>query len=136
MNGLTDERYEAYLEFKRFTDQLASILFQKNTDYGNAIAETGKAGCEVRLYDKLKRLRNLIENGENAVVGEPLTDAFWDAAGYSILWLMINSKSLVFYDAKGKVITSGGNAKKRLQWLKEQRKLINSLIKTKPKGSG
>jgi hypothetical protein len=124
-----DSDYQRYLEFKSYGDKLSKTLFAKNTDYGNAIAETGKSGCEVRLYDKLKRLRNIIENGENAVEGEPLVDAFWDTAGYAILWLMIHEKSTVFYDKLGNVIETNGTQEKRKEWLQKQSKIIERLLK-------
>ena len=125
----SDSDYQRYLEFKKYTDRLAKTLYQKNTDYGNAIAETGMIGCEVRLYDKLKRLRNIIENGGNAVDDEPLEDAFADEGGYSILWTMLKEKSPVFYNPDGTVITTrNGDAEKRKRWLEEHKKVIDRLI--------
>ena len=126
----SDSDYQRFLEFRRFTDRLAVILFQKNTDYGNAIAETGVAGCEVRLYDKLKRLRNIIENGHNKVLDEPLEDSFWDTAGYAILRLMLEEKSSVFFDKNGNVIEhNNGTVEKRHNWLKKHKQLTERLIK-------
>lgn len=125
----SDSDYQRYLQFKTYTDRLAKTLFQKNTDYGNAIAETGIIGCEVRLYDKLKRLRNIIDNGTNAVDSEPLDDAFGDTAGYAILWQMLKDKSPVFYNPQGQVIEHNNDVKvKRLRWLKKHQQIINDLI--------
>ena len=124
-----DGDYQRYLEFKKYTDKLASTLFRKNTDYGNAIAETGLIGCEVRLYDKLKRLRNIIENGSNAVEGEPLDDAFGDTAGYAILRQMIRDKSCVFFDNRGELIERrNGSPEKRREWLTKHKEMVERLI--------
>lgn len=126
----SDSDYQRYLQFKTYTDRLALTLFRKNTDYGNAIAETGLIGCEVRLYDKLKRLRNIIDNkGNNAVENEPLDDAFGDTAGYAVLWQMLKDQSPVFYDSRGQLIERQPDVKeKQLKWLKKHKRIIEKLI--------
>lgn len=127
---LNDEEYRRYMEFRKYGLRLAKTLYTKNKDYGNAIAETGLAGCQIRLYDKMKRLKNIIENGENAVEGEPLEDAFWDTAGYSILWKMIKDKSSVFFDERGNIIErNNGSKKEKLLWLRTTKKMIEQLIR-------
>lgn len=126
--GLTEDEYFRFNQFKKYTDQLAKTLFTKNNDYGSAIAETGTQGCDVRIYDKQSRIKNIILNGRNTVEDEPVDDTYWDNAGYSILALMIIDKSPIFYDRYGKLIANKGMIKKQLTWLQKHRKIINKLI--------
>lgn len=67
---------------------LASLLINKNRDYGNSVQEQfneyGLTSILIRLDDKLRRLKNL-KNHPQHVKDESLLDTMKDIAGYAIL---------------------------------------------------
>jgi hypothetical protein len=66
---------------------LANTLVQKNQDYGNSVEEQfkeyGDASINLRLEDKLRRLKNLAKN--EAQVNEKKSETVLDSAGYAML---------------------------------------------------
>jgi hypothetical protein len=74
-----------------FTDHLRDIVdvvISKQHDYGTEnIAKFGHHGLQVRMHDKVARLRNLTEKG-TAARNEALEDTWRDLVGYSIVGLM------------------------------------------------
>lgn len=68
---------------------LEETLISKNKDYGNSFDEQMdefglKAGA-IRISDKFKRMKQLINNEAN-VKDEALEDTMLDLAGYSVLF--------------------------------------------------
>jgi hypothetical protein len=67
---------------------LASLLIQKNRDYGNSVQEQfeeyGLTSILIRLDDKLRRLKNLLNNPQQ-VKDESVLDTMKDLAGYAVL---------------------------------------------------
>jgi hypothetical protein len=76
-------------------DSLAQILIQKNHDYGNSVEEQyeeyGLMSLNLRLEDKLRRLKNLSKK-EQAVKEESVADTLLDSAGYALLGFIILSQ--------------------------------------------
>lgn len=72
--------------------ELQDILVKKQKDYGpNNIRNAPGGplnGLSVRLYDKMSRLKNLIESGATPE-NESLRDTFIDIANYGVIGLMI-----------------------------------------------
>jgi hypothetical protein len=68
-------------------NELAEILIAKNEDYGNSVEEQyneyGEMSLNLRLEDKLRRLKNLTNKKAN--VNEKKAETWIDAAGYSVL---------------------------------------------------
>ena len=46
-------------------------------------------GIQIRLNDKVNRLKNLFKNGENFVKDESVEDTFMDIANYGIIGLLL-----------------------------------------------
>jgi hypothetical protein len=72
-------------------EELKSIYFAKNMDYGDSFGkgykEYGKIMPLIRLEDKLNRIKSLIKN-EAAVKDESLIDTLMDLANYSIMTII------------------------------------------------
>ena len=73
-------------------EELWDILLKKQSDYGpNNIRNAPGGplnGLQVRLYDKMSRLINLIESGAKPE-NESLRDTFIDIANYGVIGVMI-----------------------------------------------
>ena len=74
------------------TDELGDLLLKKHFDYGpkNISQSPGGAvnGLRVRMWDKMARINNLIDNDRESL-NEPLEDSFKDLANYAIIGLMV-----------------------------------------------
>ena len=46
-------------------------------------------GIQIRLNDKVNRLKNLFKNGKNFVKDESVEDTFMDIANYGIIGLLL-----------------------------------------------
>lgn len=79
---------------RKACEELAQILIQKNHDYGNSVEEQfqeyGPLSLNLRLEDKLRRLKNLSNN--EAKVAEKKAETWIDAAGYSVLAYIIHKE--------------------------------------------
>lgn len=76
--------------FRKYTDNLAVILENKNQDYGDSFSRSvdkfGIIAAVVRLEDKFNRLENLTANGgKEKVKDESLADTALDISGYGLL---------------------------------------------------
>jgi hypothetical protein len=78
-------------KFRKYTDNLAEILQEKNNAYGDSFSksldEDGLLVLKIRLGDKFNRVSSLIKKGELKENDESLEDTLLDMAGYSILAL-------------------------------------------------
>lgn len=96
-NGLTMGSTEITLNdnqtknpFRKYTDNLAVTLENKNQDYGDSFSRSvdkfGIIAAVVRLEDKFNRLENLTANGDKEKVkDESLADTALDISGYGLL---------------------------------------------------
>lgn len=76
--------------FKDYTNQLSTILYNKNQDYGDSFSRSvdkfGIIAAVVRLEDKFNRLENLTTNGDKEKIkDESLADTALDISGYGLL---------------------------------------------------
>lgn len=76
--------------FRKYTDNLAVTLENKNKDYGDSFSRSvdkfGIIAAVVRLEDKFNRLENLTANGgKEKVKDESLADTALDISGYGLL---------------------------------------------------
>lgn len=73
-------------------DECAELLINKQKDYGpyNISRAPGGPlnGLRVRIYDKISRINNLIDQGADPNY-ESLRDSFLDLANYGIIGLMV-----------------------------------------------
>jgi hypothetical protein len=80
------------LDVWEITDELGELLIKKHHDYGpkNISQSPGGAvnGLRVRMWDKMARINNLIDNNRESL-NEPLEDSFKDLANYAIIGLMV-----------------------------------------------
>jgi hypothetical protein len=73
--------------------EVVATLLRKNADYGGSVFRppllapmaSNTLGIQVRLSDKVERLRNLLATGR-AEVQESVMDTLTDLVGYGILW--------------------------------------------------
>jgi hypothetical protein len=85
---------EDYFRFDLYNiqDELADVLLTKHEDYGKSnIADApGGAlnGIRVRMYDKIARLNNLIDNNKEPK-HESIRDTLVDIANYATIALMV-----------------------------------------------
>lgn len=74
-------------------DELALLLIRKHRDYGpkNISHSPGGPlnGLRVRIWDKIARINNLLDNPTDKPIYEPLEDSFKDLANYAIIGLMV-----------------------------------------------
>jgi hypothetical protein len=72
--------------------ELLEILYKKHEDYGpmNIAGAPGGPmnGLQVRIYDKLARLNNLIDTGDTPNY-ESIEDTLIDMANYAIIGLLV-----------------------------------------------
>lgn len=77
--------------FRKYTDNLAATLENKNKAYGDSFAQSvddyGLRVIGIRLSDKYNRIKHLVNNNELKENDESLEDTLLDMAGYSILGL-------------------------------------------------
>ena len=77
---------------KTITLQLLTILYRKHEDYGpmNIAGAPGGPmnGLQVRMYDKLARLNNLVDTGDTPNY-ESIEDTLIDLANYAIIGLLV-----------------------------------------------
>ena len=73
-------------------DELAVIMVKKHQDYGpmNIAGAPGGPmnGLQVRMYDKLARLNNLVDKGDTPNY-ESIEDTLLDLANYAIIGLLV-----------------------------------------------
>lgn len=91
-NEWTEDIQDFYCDSCDAYDELQDILISKQMDYGpnNIRNAPGGAlnGLSVRLYDKMSRLKNLVESGADPK-NESLRDTFIDIANYGVIGMMI-----------------------------------------------
>jgi hypothetical protein len=75
--------------------ELKSILLKKQQDYGPlniSLAPGGPFnGLRVRMYDKLARFSNLVDNNNDTPNYESLEDTFIDLANYAIIGILVHN---------------------------------------------
>ena len=79
-------------QHKRICERLNKVYADKNHDYGNSFGETyekyGDISALVRISDKMNRIEQLVQTGEQKVKDEALEDSILDMANYLIMWAM------------------------------------------------
>ena len=66
------------------------LLDRKQQDYGSKnISLSGEIGVQVRLQDKVCRLKNLLEKNSSAPQNESIYDTYQDIANYGIIGDML-----------------------------------------------
>ena len=88
-------------EFTKTQKELYNLFSKKMMDYGlGNIALGGNLeshedqkyalqGIQIRLNDKINRLKNLLKNGKSYVEDESLEDTFIDIANYGIIGILL-----------------------------------------------
>lgn len=80
-----------YEHHSSICSKLNDIYIRKNKDYGDSFAIVRKNipnSVLVRLWDKLLRLNNLMQNNDNHLVDESIEDTLMDMANYCIMELV------------------------------------------------
>ena len=79
-------------QHKRICERLNKVYADKNHDYGNSFGATyekyGDISALVRISDKMNRIDQLVQTGEQKVKDEALEDSILDMANYLIMWAM------------------------------------------------
>jgi hypothetical protein len=87
--------------FENLQKEQLDLFAKKMLDYGlgnialggdlNNIEDTIYAlqGIQIRLNDKINRLKNLLKNGKNHVPGENIKDTFIDVATYGMIAMLV-----------------------------------------------
>ena len=88
-------------EFKNLQKQQYNLFSKKMMDYGLGNVSLGGnlqtpedkkyalQGIQIRLNDKVNRLKNLLRNGKSYVENESLEDTFIDVANYGITGMLL-----------------------------------------------
>lgn len=78
---------------RKASSESTTLLIRKQMDYGprNIMDSPGGpiSGITVRLFDKLARLRNLIENSNGEAQFESLRDTLLDISNYGLIGVMV-----------------------------------------------
>jgi len=90
LNELMDNLTEDILTIENIRKGLVDVFIKKNADYGNdQLIEFGEFGIVVRSFDKINRLKNLVDRSDRQVIDETLDDTWRDLAIYSFIALLI-----------------------------------------------
>lgn len=92
--------------------KLNDIYVKKNKDYGDSFAIVRKNipnSVLVRLWDKLLRLNNLMQNNNNHLVDESIEDTLMDMANYCIMEL-VEREAEVEREVNGHECNNGGSS--------------------------
>ena len=76
---------------KAICENLNDTYKAKNADYGDSFSELRQEFPEailIRLTDKLKRLKTLMQGADQQVVDESIEDTLLDLANYAIMELV------------------------------------------------
>lgn len=88
-------------EFQKIQIEQYSLFCKKMLDYGKANISLGGdlsipkdktyslTGIQIRLNDKINRLKNLLVHGKNYVKNESIEDTFIDISNYGIIALLV-----------------------------------------------
>tara|TARA_B100000900_G_scaffold345635_1_gene310104 strand:+ start:455 stop:874 length:420 start_codon:yes stop_codon:yes gene_type:complete len=91
-------------EFKNIQKEQLDLFSKKMMDYGlGNIALGGNLeneddvnyalqGIQIRINDKINRLKNLLKNGKNYVENESIEDTLIDISNYGIIGLLLGRK--------------------------------------------
>lgn len=83
---------EFYSNLNTVIEECEDVLIKRHADYGpkNIAQSPGGAlnGIRVRMWDKVARINNLIDEGKDPQ-GESLRDSFVDIANYGLIALMV-----------------------------------------------
>lgn len=76
---------------KAILDPMVELLVKKNQDYHGASFDLGITGNLVHIWDKVSRLKNMIENAKNGKQPnfESIEDTYRDLIGYCVIGLHI-----------------------------------------------
>ena len=92
---------------RRICQELNDTYKRKNADYGDSFAMVRDLypdmAIMVRIYDKVNRLRTLL-NGKQAEVDESIDDSLVDLANYCIMELMERRVDKAVVVERGKVV--------------------------------
>ena len=76
-------------EMKKITEELESLLREKNKMYGDEnVVKMGKGGVLFRIEEKVERLKHLIKTNQNPEK-ETMEDTWKDIANFGIIGLML-----------------------------------------------
>ena len=73
--------------FEELQQEEHKLVDTKNRDYGMAFAEDGIEGVVIRMSDKYRRMRQLLQSGENHHEG--LRDTLVDLSNYANMAIML-----------------------------------------------
>ena len=80
------------VEHEKLCESLTDIYTKKNHDYGDSFGkvrkELGPVAILVRVYDKVERLKTLLQGAEQKVKDESIEDCFKDLANYCLMELI------------------------------------------------
>lgn len=91
-------------EFRKIQEEQYQLFMSKMMDYGRSNITLGGdlsekedreyslMGIQIRLNDKINRLKNLLVHKRNYVKGEPIEDTFIDVANYGIIGMLVGRK--------------------------------------------
>lgn len=76
---------------RKIFDEMADILVKKNEDYKGASFDLGLSGNFVHIWDKVSRLKHLLENKQSGKKEnfEGMEDTYRDIIGYCVIGLNI-----------------------------------------------
>jgi len=91
-------------EFKNIQEEQLELFSKKMMDYGLGNISLGGnleneddinyalQGIQIRMNDKINRLKNLLKNGKNYVENESIEDTLIDISNYGIIGLLLGRK--------------------------------------------
>lgn len=78
--------------FKAMTEKMYETFKNKRHDYGQSTTELfnefGPIAMYIKMYDKMSRFKNLMNNSNNYVKDESILDTLLDLANYALITIL------------------------------------------------
>lgn len=78
--------------FKAMTEKMYETFKNKRHDYGQSTTELfnefGPIAMYIKMYDKMSRFKNLMNNLDNYVKDESILDTLLDLANYALITIL------------------------------------------------
>jgi len=88
-----------YNAYRKLVDEIEKLSRVKNRAYGSdGLTAFGATGCIVRLYDKVCRVKNLVQQGRTKNGDESIEDSLVDMVNYALYAVLLNRGQLIESD--------------------------------------
>ena len=90
-------------QMMKIQQEALALFTKKNADYGDAFANYGAVGLNVRIGDKISRLHSISQRGITMVDTESLRDTLIDLHNYAAMAVMLLDENKLLHPSINKV---------------------------------